>query len=172
MTVSRAVFAFPVTEVGLNPEDFMTAKPTLVRRADTTPTEHSQAAPWSETVEIPPGAPILFVSGQVPPVVDANQPIESAAAYGDMETQTRGVLRRLAAKLANAGYTMRDLVKVTAFMVGEPRFDGRPDLEGFGRAWREVFGPDMLPARSRIEVVRLMNPAWLVEIEAVAAKTA
>ena len=149
----------------------MTPKPTLPRRADTTPTEHSQAAPWSESVEIPAGAPLLFVSGQVPPVVDATQPIESQAAYGDMETQTRGVLRRLEAKLANAGYTMRDLVKATAFMVGEARFGGRPDLEGFGRAWREVFGPDMLPARSRIEVVRLMNPAWLVEIEAVAAKT-
>ena len=147
-------------------------KPALIRRADTTPTEHSQAAPWSESVEIPAGVPLLFVSGQVPPVVDATQPIESAAAYGDMETQTRGVLRRLEAKLANAGYAMRDLVKVTAFMVGEARFGGRPDLAGFGRAWREVFSADMLPARSRIEVVRLMNPAWLVEIEAVAAKSA
>jgi len=76
----------------------------LVRRSDTTPTEHSQAAPWSESVEIPAGARVLYVSGQVPPVVDAGQPIESRAAYGDMETQTRGVLERLAAKLANAGY--------------------------------------------------------------------
>jgi len=147
-------------------------KPALVRRADTTPTEHSQAAPWSESVEIPAGVPLLFVSGQVPPVVDPKAPIEAREAYGDMETQTRGVLRRLEAKLANAGYSMRDIVKLTAFMVGEARFGGRPDLEGFGRAWREVFGADMLPARSRIEVVRLMNPAWLVEIEAVAAKPA
>ena len=142
----------------------------LVRRADTTPTEHSQAAPWSESVEIPAGARVLWVSGQVPPVVDASAPIESRAAYGDMETQTRGVLSRLATKLANAGYTMNDLVKLQCFLVGEERFGGRPDLEGFGRAYREVFASDTLPARTRIEVLRLMNPAWLVEIEAVAAK--
>lgn len=142
----------------------------LTRRSDTTPTEHSQAAPWSESVEIPPNARVLWVSGQVPPVVDTSQPIEARAAYGDMETQTRGVLARLKTKLANAGYTMNDLVKVQCFLVGEERFGGRPDLEGFGRAWREVFGSDNLPARSRIEVLRLMNPAWVVEIEAVAAR--
>ncbi len=142
----------------------------LVRRSDTTPTEHSQAAPWSESVEIPAGARVLYVSGQVPPVIDAGQPIESREAYGDMETQTRGVLNRLAAKLANAGYGMADIVKLQCFLVGEARFGGRPDLEGFGRAYREVFATDTLPARTRIEVLRLMNPAWVIEIEAVAAK--
>jgi enamine deaminase RidA (YjgF/YER057c/UK114 family) len=142
----------------------------LIRRADTTPTEHSAAAPWSESVEIPAGARLLYVSGQVPPTIDPGAPIEARAAYGDMETQTRGVLTRLEAKLANAGYVMADLVKLQCFLVGEARCGGRPDLEGFGRAWRAVFGHADLPARSRIEVVRLMNPAWLVEIEAVAAK--
>src|SRR5271170_4463267 len=150
----------------------MTAKrPSLIRRADTTPTEHSQAAPWSESVEVPAGAKLLFVSGQVPPIVDARAPIESRAAYGDIETQTRGVLQRLKAKLENAGYAMHDIVKLQGFMVGEERFGGRPDLDGFGRAYREFFASDDLPARTRIEVVRLMNPAWLVEVEAIAAKT-
>jgi len=142
----------------------------LIRRADTTPTEHSQAAPWSESVEIPAGAPLLFVSGQVPPALDARAPVEARETYGDMETQTRGVLKRLKIKLENAGYTMADIVKLTGYLVGEDRFGGRPDLEGFGRAYREFFPSDALPARTRVEVVRLMNPAWLVEIEAVAAK--
>jgi enamine deaminase RidA (YjgF/YER057c/UK114 family) len=142
----------------------------LVRRADTTPTEHSQAAPWSESVEIPAGARVLYVSGQVPPIVDPAAPIEARAAYGDMETQTRGVLQRLEAKLANAGYGLGDVVKLQCFLVGEERFGGRPDLEGFGRAYREFFAADTLPARTRIEVLRLMNPAWVIEIEAVAAK--
>jgi len=106
----------------------------------------------------------------VPPVVDQAAAIESRAAYGDMETQTRGVLRRLQDKLANAGYGTGDIVKLQAYLVGEERFGGRPDLEGFGRAYREIFTADRLPARTRIEVLRLMNPAWLVEIEAVAAK--
>jgi enamine deaminase RidA (YjgF/YER057c/UK114 family) len=143
----------------------------LVRRADTTPTEHSQAAPWSESVEVPAGARLLYVSGQVPPVIDASAPIEARAAYGDMEAQTRGVLRRLEAKLANAGYAMGDLVKLQCFLVAQDGIGGRLDLEGFGRAYREFFSSDELPARTRIEVVRLMNPAWLVEIEAIAAKS-
>jgi len=63
---------------------------------------------------------------QVPPVVDAAADIESRAAYGDMETQTRGVLRRLQDKLANAGYGVGDIVKLQAYMVGEERFGGRP----------------------------------------------
>jgi enamine deaminase RidA (YjgF/YER057c/UK114 family) len=146
-------------------------RPSLIRRADTTPTEHSQAAPWCESVEVPAGARLLFVSGQVPPAIDPQAPIESRAAYGDMETQTRGTLQRLKTKLENAGYSMRDIVKLQGFLVGEEKFGGGPDLEGFGRAYREFFASDDLPARTRIQVVRLMNPAWLVEVEAVAAKT-
>lgn len=141
----------------------------LTRRADTTPTEHAAAAPWSESVEVPPGARWLHVSGQVPPVIDAAAPIESRAAYGDMEQQTRGVLARLLDKLDAAGFEPSDIVQVTGYLVGEKQFEGRPDLEGFGRAWREVFEAD-LPARTRVQVERLMNPAWLVEIESVAAR--
>lgn len=145
---------------------------TIVRRADTTPTEHALQAPWLESVTVPAGSTLLFVSGQVPPVIDETFAIEDRRAYGDMETQTEGVLRRLDDKLRAAGFTLGDVVKLTAFLVGEPEFDGRPDLDGFGRAYRRYFGTADQPylhARTRIQVASLMNPAWLVEIEAVAA---
>jgi enamine deaminase RidA (YjgF/YER057c/UK114 family) len=142
----------------------------IQRRPDTTPTEHSASAPWLESVAVPPGTHLLFVSGQVPPIVDRAYPIEARRAYGDMEQQAFGVLDRLQTKLSNAGYERSDVVKLTVFLVGEAAFGGRPDLAGFDRAYRHFFAPPTLHARSRIQVVALMNPAWLVEIEAVAAR--
>lgn len=145
---------------------------TLIRRPDTTPTEHALQAPWLESVTVTAGAALLFVSGQVPPVTDARYGIEDRRAYGDMETQTFGVLQRLDDKLRAAGFALGDIVKLTAFLVGEYALDGRPDLDGFGRAYRRFFGTAEQPhlhARTRIQVASLMNPAWLVEIEAVAA---
>lgn len=146
----------------------------ITRRPDTTPTEHAAAAPWLESVEVPSNARMLYLSGQVPPIIDSTAPIDSRAAYGDMEQQTFGVLERLRQKLENAGYGLGDIVKLTGFLVGDPEFDGQPDLEGFGRAYRRFFGTDLQPnlhARTRVQVVKLMNPAWLVEIEAIAART-
>ena len=145
---------------------------TIIRRADTKPTEHALQAPWLESVTVPAGSTLPFVSGQVPPVVDDSFAIEDRRAYGDMEVQTEGVLRRLDAKLRAAGFTLDDVVKRTAFLVGQPELEGRPELEGFGRAYRRHFGTADQPrlhARTRIQVASLMNPAWLVEIEAVAA---
>jgi len=148
---------------------------TIVRRPDTTPTEHAQQAPWLESVTVPAGFALLFVSGQVPPVVDARFGIDDRRAYGDMETQATGVLERLDGKLRAAGFALGDVVKLAVFVVGEDALGGRPDLEGFGRAYRRFFGTVDQPhlhARTRIQVASLMNPAWLVEIEAVAAAAA
>lgn len=135
--------------------------------------EFARTAPWAEAVETPPGARLLFLSGQSPSPVDPEASEDDPRRYGDMEAQTRSTLQNLAAALARSNCTTGDVVKTTAFLVGEARFGGRPDLEGFGRAWREVFGsadqPD-LPARSRVIVAGLMHPAWLVEIEAIAAR--
>lgn len=129
--------------------------------------------PWLESVEVPAGAQWLFVSGQVPPIIDHQMDIEDSAAYGDMETQTRGVLLRLQQKLHNAGFDLGDIVKMTVFLVAEQGVDGKPDLAGFGRAYQNFFGTPNQPnlhARSRIQIAQLMNPAWLVEIEVVTAK--
>jgi enamine deaminase RidA (YjgF/YER057c/UK114 family) len=145
----------------------------IIRRTDSTPTEHAEAAPWMESVEVPAGARWLFLSGQVPPIIDPQAGIETRAAYGNMERQTRGVMRRIEEKLAQAGFGLGDIVKMNAFLVADDGPHARPDLDGFGRVYREYFGTSkqpLLPARSRIQIVKLMNPAWLVEIEVIAAK--
>ena len=127
--------------------------------------------PIAQSVEIPAGATTLYVSGQVPPVVDEAAPEGSRAAYGDTETQTVGVLERIDAALGNAGYTMDDVVKMQAFLVGDPEMDGAMDFEGFMRGYTQFFGPERgLPARSAMQVAGLVVPGWLVEIEVTAAK--
>ncbi|MFA6060650.1 MAG: RidA family protein [Taibaiella sp.] len=144
----------------------------IIRRKDTTPTEHAQAAPWLESIEVPPSAKWLFISGQVPPIINSDVDIEDRAAYGDMETQTRGVLLRIEQKLKTAGFSLGDIVKMTVFLVAESK-NQKVDLDGFGRAYRDFFGTIAQPnlhTRSRIQVVQLMNPAWLVEIEVIAAR--
>ena len=48
--------------------------------------------PISAAVEVPAGKATIYVSGNVPPVVDAKAAKDSVAAYGDTKTQTIGVL--------------------------------------------------------------------------------
>ena len=128
--------------------------------------------PIAQSVELAGGASVLYVSGQVPPVIDEAAEQGSRAAYGDTEQQTVGVLERIDAALQNAGYTMDDVVKMQAFLVGDPEMDGAMDFDGFMRGYTQFFGAERgnLPARSAMQVGALVVPGWLVEIEVMAAK--
>jgi enamine deaminase RidA (YjgF/YER057c/UK114 family) len=47
------------------------------------------------------------------------------------------------------------------------------DNEGFSRAYAEFFGTPAQPhlvARTRVQVVGLVNPGWLVEVDAIAVR--
>ena len=51
---------------------------------------------------------------------------------------------------------------------------GRMDSEGFSAGYAQFFGTAAQPhlvARTRAQVVGLVNPGWLVEIEAIAASS-
>ena len=78
-----------------------------------------------------------------------------------MEMQTRGVLLRVQQKLKNAGFELADIVKRNVLLVAEEVHGNKPDLAGFGRAMQNFFTEQqpILHARTRDEVVRLMNPA-------------
>ncbi|MDX8500685.1 Rid family hydrolase [Mesorhizobium sp. VK4C] len=128
-------------------------------------------APWAEAVEVPPGATFLFLSGQVPPPLHEDSDPDNPASYGSTEDQTRAVLTLVGRLLADKGYAMGDIVKMSAYLCADPARGSVLDLDGFGAAYREFFsetGP--LPARTRVEVRQLMSAAWLVEIEVIAAK--
>ena len=100
---------------------------------------------------------------------------DTLEAWGDTRTQTVSVLNRMKASLAKQGYTMADVVKLTVFLVGDPRMNGRMDFAGFNTGYREFFGTaenPALAARSTVQISALANPFFLVEIEAMAARAA
>jgi enamine deaminase RidA (YjgF/YER057c/UK114 family) len=131
------------------------------------------ALPFLMGVTIPSGRELLLLSGHTPPVIDRTAPPESVTAYGDTYRQAVGALQELQQSLALLGLTMSHVVKLQVFLVGDPALGGRMDNEGFSRAYAEFFGTPAQPhlvARTRVQVVGLVNPGWLVEIDAVAVR--
>lgn len=124
---------------------------------------------------VPPGAETFYLSGQVPDTVDpakASQPNLTLADYGDTKTQTISVLNKMKAILASRGYAMSDLVKLTVFLAANPQ-TGQMEFAAMNEAFRMFFGSADNPntvARSTVEVKALVSPAFLVEIEGIAAK--
>ena len=103
----------------------------------------------------PPGR-VLHVSGHVCKDVNGE-----TVGKGDMEAQTRKALESIRDVLAYAGGTMDDIAKVTVFVTAVSELMTIHDVR------REFFKPPY-PASSLVQVARLIDPDWLIEIEAVA----
>jgi len=101
---------------------------------------------------------MIAVSGQVP--LDAQGRL---VGENDPQAQTRQVFENLAAALATAGAGMEQVVKLTVFLTD------LADLDAFRRVRDEYISADRPPASSLVQVSRLVNPAFRVEIEALAA---
>jgi len=97
----------------------------------------------------------LSVSGQVGVASDGNL-AEGAAAQ--MEQAWRNIFE----VLASAQMAPENLVKITAFLTS------REDLSTFREVRDRLLGAAQ-PASSLVVVAGLADPAWLVEIEALAA---
>jgi enamine deaminase RidA (YjgF/YER057c/UK114 family) len=80
-------------------------------------------------------------------------------AVGDPEAQTRAILDTIAKALADAGASLKDVVRTRVYLVDMAHFDA------VGRVHGEVFG-DIRPANTTLEVSAFVNPDYLVEIEA------
>ncbi len=125
-------------------------------------------------VSVPADAAYLYLSGQVPSPTDSSKAASDPAAYGDTKAQAISVFRKIDTLLKAQGYALGDVVKLTVFLVGDPKLGGKQDFQGFQQAYSEFFGTSAQPnivARSTVQVAALANPAFLVEIEATAAKT-
>ncbi len=128
-------------------------------------------SPILSSAEVPAGHRLVYVSGTVPDIADPSAPAGSMQRYGDTATQTRSVLRRIEAELARHGLGLGDVVMMRVFLVAPPGRE-RMDFAGMMTAYREFFGTAAQPnrpARSTMEVSGLVDPGWLVEIEATAA---
>jgi enamine deaminase RidA (YjgF/YER057c/UK114 family) len=123
-----------------------------------------------ESVRVPADAEMLYLSGELAdPVLSTG----GVKAYGDTEAQTESVLRKINASLARRGFSMADVVKLTVFLVADPKL-GRMDFGGMSKAYQRAFGTGENPSRvvrSTVQVAGLVAPEFLVEIEATAART-
>ena len=102
------------------------------------------------------GKRTIYVSGQV----GLDEKGNLAGGKGDAEAQTRQAFRNMKAVLEAAGATMDDVVKLTTVVVRLPDF---PKIA----AVRKEFFREPYPASTTF-VAALLNPDWLVEVEAIA----
>jgi enamine deaminase RidA (YjgF/YER057c/UK114 family) len=128
-------------------------------------------SPIAASVEVPAGSRLVYVSGQVPEVVNAAAAEGSVDRFGDTETQTRSVIRKIETALKAHGLGLGDVVMMRVFLVAPP-VQPRMDFAGMMRGYTAAFGTPTQPnkpARSTMQVAGLVNSGWLVEIEVTAA---
>jgi enamine deaminase RidA (YjgF/YER057c/UK114 family) len=100
----------------------------------------------------------IFVAGTAPVMPDGADPPDDS--YG----QTRRCLDIIGAALAEAGASLADVVRTRVYLVDAAVFDG------FARAHGEAFS-EVRPANTTVVVKELLDPRWLVEIEAEAVRS-
>ncbi|HUE96057.1 MAG TPA: RidA family protein [Longimicrobiaceae bacterium] len=121
-------------------------------------------------VVIPAGRAMVWTSGTVPPVFNERAEAGTRERFGDTKIQATGVLRRIEDQLAEQGLSLREVVYIRAYLVPDPQ-TGAIDMRGWSEAYADFFGTaanPTRPARSTVGVAALVNPDWLIEIEAFA----
>jgi enamine deaminase RidA (YjgF/YER057c/UK114 family) len=88
---------------------------------------------------------------------DADPPVDS---YG----QTKRCIERIGLALDDAGSSLSDVVRTRVYLTPAA------DFEAFGRAHGEAFS-EIRPANTTVIVAALVDPRWVVEIEAEAVLT-
>lgn len=101
---------------------------------------------------------LIAVSGQVP--LDSEGRL---VGRGNTEAQARQVFANLRTALGAAGAGFEQIIKLTVFLTD------LDDLEAFRRVRDEYLGTEFPPASSLVQVSGLVNPAFRIEIEALAA---
>jgi enamine deaminase RidA (YjgF/YER057c/UK114 family) len=117
----------------------------------------------------------LYLSGQLAsPLTPPDQAKGTPAEYGDTKTQATSALNKIQALLKAQGLDMKDVVKMTVFLAGDPALGNKLDFAGLQGAYTQFFGtkdqPNK-PARSAVQVAALAAPWALVEIEVIAVKS-
>jgi enamine deaminase RidA (YjgF/YER057c/UK114 family) len=129
--------------------------------------------PIARAVEVPAGTTLVFHSGITPSPLDPKAPAGTPAYWGDTKTQSLSVFANIKSSLDNLGLTFSDVVAMTVYLVGDPATQGRMDFDGFMAAYSQFFGTAQqpnLPSRSTVQVVSLVAPGMLVEVEVTLAR--
>ena len=131
--------------------------------------------PISSAVEVPAGTVLVFQSGATASPKDPSATPGTPEYWGDTKTQTISALENIKKSLATEGLDFGDVVKMLAFVAGDPANGGKMDFAGLNKAWLKEFGTPAepnKPARAAVQVAALAAPGALVEIEFIAARKA
>jgi enamine deaminase RidA (YjgF/YER057c/UK114 family) len=102
---------------------------------------------------------VIEVTGTVASGDDGN-----VVGKGDAYTQTKYIYQKIESVLKRAGASMSDVVRVRMFVTDISRW------QDYGRAHSEFF-KDIKPCNTMVEVRALIEPDYLIEIEATAIIT-
>ena len=121
-------------------------------------------------VGVPAGRAYFWTSGAGAPVIK-KEGTTTYERYGDTYVQGQATLKALAAVLEKQGLTLKDVVYLRVYVAPDAAKGGKPDFPAWFKAYGEVFNTRENPvktARSTVGVAALVNPDWLLEVEAVA----
>jgi 2-iminobutanoate/2-iminopropanoate deaminase len=113
---------------------------------------------YSQVVEVPAGARLVYISGQV--AMDRDGKL---VGVGDFRRQAEQVFANLEVALKEAGATFADVVKLNFYVVDMTKLQDLREVRD-----RHV-NPDALPASTLVEVRKLFHDEVLIEADAVAA---
>jgi enamine deaminase RidA (YjgF/YER057c/UK114 family) len=122
----------------------------MERRLISTGTAYEQRVGYSRAVV---AGNHVYTAGCAPAMPDGGDPPPDT--YG----QTKRCIERIAEALAEAGGSLRDVVRTTVYLTPDADFDE------FGRAHGEAFG-NVRPANTTVVIAGLVDPRWHLEIEA------
>jgi enamine deaminase RidA (YjgF/YER057c/UK114 family) len=130
--------------------------------------------PISLGVWVPAATDTLYLSGNVPPVVNASAPKGTPESYGgNTEAQATATFERIKQALESQKLSFADVVMMHVYLVGDPAKENKMDFSGFMSAYTKYFGtkdqPNK-PARSAFQVAALAAPGVMVEIEVIAVR--
>lgn len=117
---------------------------------------HAPLGLYSHTVVVPEGTELVYLSGQLGVRADGSAPATIAE-------QADQVFANIVALLRAHGLAPTDIVKLATFIVAGHDGDAV-------RAARLKHLGAHRPASTAVFVAALVDPAWLVEVEAVAAR--
>lgn len=118
-------------------------------------TIHPPLAPYSPGAEVPSRSRFVFASGQVGITRDGTIP-------PDCTGQAEIAFANIEAILAEAGMSLRDVVRLNAYVTGREHL--QPYMQVRNRLFAEPY-----PASTLMIVSGFARPEFVVEIEAVAA---
>lgn len=131
------------------------AQTATVRHSD--PPGMTKPTAYSQVVEVNGPHRVIYVAGQTG--VDAN-----GKAPQDFRAQATQAMENIKTALASVGAGFEHVVRLTTYMT---------DLQAHGDIYREVRASyftkkDALPASTLLQISRLANPAYMIEVEVTA----